>query len=159
MEIERARHEVSQSSAGGAPFLMTFGATLLACALLSFVLTTEQAALAVMFQGGVALPIAFWLERRLAFEHFAQVLAADVLLGDEVDAAVATDFVNLHDVRVDERRRGAGFLEKPGHVRCVAGQRGLEDLERDAAPQRLLLGEVDLGHAASAQAPQDAVIA
>ena len=67
MEIERARHEVSQSSAGGAPFLMTFGATLLVCALLWFVLPIEQAALAVMFQGGIALPIAFWLERRMAW--------------------------------------------------------------------------------------------
>jgi hypothetical protein len=72
MDLERARREVSQSSAGGAPFLLTYGATLLACALASVSLTREQAALAVMFQGAVALPIAFWLERRMAWGPMAR---------------------------------------------------------------------------------------
>jgi hypothetical protein len=99
------------------------------------------------------------LERVLAFEHFAQVLAADVLLGDEVDAAGAADFVDLDDVGVDEGGGGAGFLEEAGDVGGVAGERGLEDFEGDAAAERLLLGEIDLGHAAGAEAPQDAVVA
>lgn len=64
-DLDRARDEVSASSMGGAPFLISFGATLFITALLSFFLTVQQAALIAMFQGGVALPIAFWLERRL----------------------------------------------------------------------------------------------
>jgi hypothetical protein len=72
MDLHAARTEVSQSSAGGAPFLICFGATLLACAALWFVLPLEQAALVVMFQGGVALPCAFLLERRMAWGPMAK---------------------------------------------------------------------------------------
>ena len=72
MDIDRARAEVSQSSAGGAPFLLCFGATLGACAALWFVLPAQQAALAVMFQGGLALPAAFLLERRMAWGSMAK---------------------------------------------------------------------------------------
>jgi hypothetical protein len=71
-DLDAARQEVSQSSAGGAPFLICFGATLLACAGLWFVLPVEQAALAVMFQGGIALPCAFLLERRMAWGPMAK---------------------------------------------------------------------------------------
>ena len=63
IDLNEARRDVSASSAGGAPFLIAFGLTLLACALLSFVLSRSTAALLVMFQGGVALPAAFALER------------------------------------------------------------------------------------------------
>lgn len=66
-DLDQARTEVSQSSAGGAAFLICFGATLLICAVLWFYLPVEQAALAVMFQGGLALPCAFMLERRMAW--------------------------------------------------------------------------------------------
>jgi hypothetical protein len=51
-DLDRARQEVSQSSAGGAPFLICFGTSLLICAIASFYLPAKQAALAVMFQGG-----------------------------------------------------------------------------------------------------------
>jgi hypothetical protein len=71
-DLDLARREVSQSSAGGAPFLLTYGTTLLGCAIASFVLSRQHAALAVMFQGGVALPIAFWLERRMAWGPMAR---------------------------------------------------------------------------------------
>jgi hypothetical protein len=71
-DLQAARMEVSQSSAGGAPFLICFGATLLACAGLWFVLPVQQAALAVMFQGGFALPCAFLLERRMAWGPMAR---------------------------------------------------------------------------------------
>lgn len=64
-DLEAARKEVSQSSAGGAPFLISFGATLLLCAIAAFFLSRRTAALAVMFQGGLALPAAFLLERRM----------------------------------------------------------------------------------------------
>jgi hypothetical protein len=71
-EFTTARQEVSQSSAGGAPFLIAFGTTLLICGGLWWVLPLKQAALAVMFQGGPALGAAFWLERRMAWGPMAK---------------------------------------------------------------------------------------
>ena len=71
-DLEHARQEVSQSSAGGAPFLICFGATILACGVLAFFLPVKQAALALMFQGGIALPAAFMLERRMAWGPMAK---------------------------------------------------------------------------------------
>jgi len=71
-DLERARDQVSASSMGGAPFLISFGATLFITALLSFYLPVNQAALVAMFQGGVALPIAFWLERRMGSGPMSQ---------------------------------------------------------------------------------------
>ena len=70
-DLDAARDEVSRSSAGGAPFLAVFGATLLACAVASLFVTRQQAALMVMFQGGLALPLAFLLERRLGSGRMA----------------------------------------------------------------------------------------
>ena len=65
MTFTQAFTEVSISSAGGAPFLIAYGATFLITGILSFVLPEDVAALVAMFQGGVALPAALWLERRL----------------------------------------------------------------------------------------------
>lgn len=70
-DLHRALNEVSASSAGGAPFLIAYGTTFVVTGLLSFVLPVQTAALLAMFQGGVALPFAFWLERRLATQRMA----------------------------------------------------------------------------------------
>jgi hypothetical protein len=69
--LDAAFDEVSASSAGGAPFLLAYGATFFISALLSFGLPLPTAALVVMFQGGVALPLAFWLERRMGTRRMA----------------------------------------------------------------------------------------
>lgn len=66
-DLEFARDEVSASSAGGAPFLIAFGGTILVCAVAAFFLPVKQAALLVMFQGSVALPLAFVLERKMGW--------------------------------------------------------------------------------------------
>lgn len=71
MTFSHAFAEVSASSAGGAPFLIAYGATFLISGILSFVLPEETAALIVLFQGGVALPFAFWLERRMGWGRMA----------------------------------------------------------------------------------------
>jgi hypothetical protein len=63
--LEWVQDDVSASSAGGAPFLIAYGATLFISAILSFFIAVETAALIALFQGTVALPLAFWLERRL----------------------------------------------------------------------------------------------
>jgi hypothetical protein len=70
-DFNRAFTEVSASSAGGAPFLIAYGTTFLITALLSFFIPAPIAALVAMFQGGVALPLAFWLERRLGTARMA----------------------------------------------------------------------------------------
>jgi predicted PurR-regulated permease PerM len=64
-DLERAQDEVSASSAGGAPFLIAYGLTLFVTAILYFFLPIQVVALVAMFQGSLALPLAFWLERRL----------------------------------------------------------------------------------------------
>lgn len=64
-DIERALDDVSASSAGGAPFLIAFGFTLAVCGVLGLVLPVRTAAIITLFQGNLALPLAFLLERRL----------------------------------------------------------------------------------------------
>jgi len=64
-DLRQALTEVSASSAGGAPFLIAYGLTFLITGVLSFFLSREIVALIAMFQGGISLPLAFWLERRL----------------------------------------------------------------------------------------------
>ena len=71
-DLELARREVSQSSAGGAPFLLCFGATILAVGVAAFFLAPKMAAMLLMFQGGVALPAAFALERKLGWGPMAK---------------------------------------------------------------------------------------
>jgi hypothetical protein len=71
MSLSHAFEEVSASSAGGAPFLIAYGATFILCGILSYLLPAETAALIVMFQGGLALPAAFWLERKMGWRRMA----------------------------------------------------------------------------------------
>ena len=63
--FRQALDEVSASSAGGAPFLICYGITFIITAVLSFFLPRETSAIIVMFQGGVALPASFQLERMM----------------------------------------------------------------------------------------------
>ena len=65
-DVDRARDEVTASSAGGAPFLIAFGTTILLTALASFALPVRMAALVLLFQGNIALPLAWLLQRRMA---------------------------------------------------------------------------------------------
>ena len=71
MTLSHAFNEVSASSAGGAPFLIAYGLTFIVSGILSYVLPDKTAALIVLFQGGVALPLAFWLERRMGWGRMA----------------------------------------------------------------------------------------
>jgi hypothetical protein len=64
-DIDHALNDVSASSAGGSPFLICYGITFLTTALLSLALPQSTVAVIAMFQGAAALPLAFWLERRL----------------------------------------------------------------------------------------------
>ena len=53
-DLEQARREVSQSSAGGAAFLVSFGATILAVAIASFLVE-------YLLVSGLAALLAVWL--------------------------------------------------------------------------------------------------
>jgi len=64
-ELNAALDDVSASSAGGAPFLIAFALTLALCGVLASFVPVRTAALFVLFQGNLALPLAFLLERRL----------------------------------------------------------------------------------------------
>ena len=64
-DFAQAFDEVRESSVGGSPFLIAYGLTFILVGLISVFIPLEAAALAAMFQGGVALPMAFWLERRM----------------------------------------------------------------------------------------------
>ncbi len=64
-DLKGALDEVSASSAGGAPFLIAYGATFLITGIISFFIPRPAAAMIAIFQGAAALPAAFWLERRL----------------------------------------------------------------------------------------------
>lgn len=70
-DFKHARDEVSASSAGGAPFLIGYGTTFITTGILSFFFDREVSALIVMFQGAVALPISFWLERRMGSQRMS----------------------------------------------------------------------------------------
>jgi hypothetical protein len=69
--LDVAFDEVSSGSAGGAPFLIAFGATILLTAVAALSLSVKTAALVLLFQGNVALPAAFWLERRMGWRQMA----------------------------------------------------------------------------------------
>jgi len=70
--VNEARTTASATAAQGAAWLIAFGITLSIAAVLSFLLPLEVAVLVAVFQGGVALPLAFALERRLGTAPMAQ---------------------------------------------------------------------------------------
>lgn len=72
-DLDWALSDVSASSAGGAPFLIAYGATLFITAILYWFLPLETVALVAIFQGTAALPVAFFLERRMG----SAAMAAD----------------------------------------------------------------------------------
>jgi hypothetical protein len=64
--LDSARAEVSAASSGGAPFLIAFACTLGLTGIAAFWIDVRTIALITLFQGNVALPLAFWLERRMS---------------------------------------------------------------------------------------------
>lgn len=68
-DFRNAFDDVSASSSGGAPFLLAFGTTFVVCGILAFFLDVKIAAMLAIFQGIIALPAAFILERKLALKR------------------------------------------------------------------------------------------
>ena len=66
-DIELALGDLAARSHNGTAFLIASGITWLICGLLAYRLPVKGFALAVMFQGAVALPMAFGLQKLLGF--------------------------------------------------------------------------------------------
>lgn len=66
-DINLALHDVAASSHRGVAFLLAFGVCWLLCGVAASWLTPRRAALVVMCQGMVGLPLAFGLQRWLGF--------------------------------------------------------------------------------------------
>ena len=76
-----------------------------------------------------------------------QAPAVDPLHG-EVEAPLAVDLVDRHDVRVVEAGRRLGLEEEPPPLGLRGERAGLDDLQRDDAVEAPLAGLVDDAHAA-----------
>ena len=94
---------------------------------------------------------------RAAREKLAQVLALDVLHGDEVRPLVDADVVDVRDVRVVEGRSGARLALEPLAVDLVDGQLRREHLDRDGPLQPRVPRPVDLSHPSGPDGAEDLV--
>ena len=64
-DLGRAFQDLAAASHSGCAFLLAFGSTWLVCGVVAFRFSQRTAALCVLFQGVVALPLAFLLQRLL----------------------------------------------------------------------------------------------
>ena len=92
-------------------------------------------------------------------DQVGEVLALDELHGVVVDAALAADGVDRHDVRVVQLRRRLGLVLEALQLPGVQRRRERQHLEGDAPAQRQLHRLVDDAHAAAADLADDAEIA
>ena len=87
----------------------------------------------------------------VAGQVLSQVQSLDVFLGDEMDVVDAGHFVDLDDVGVNQGGGCLGLTTKPLDVGRVGGQIAFEHLEGHLPTERLLFGQVDLGHCTAAE--------
>ena len=92
-------------------------------------------------------------------DHRVQRLAVDELHGVEVDAALAADGIDGHDVGVMEPGGGLGLLAEALQMLGVEGGRKRQHLQGHPPGQRQLDGLVDDAHAAPANLADDAEVA
>ena len=97
--------------------------------------------------------------RRSSVMTSVEPLALDELHGVEADVSILAHLVDRHDVGVVQSCGGAGLAAEPLLDHPVAGDLPRQDLERNAAAQRDLLGLVNDAHAAPADLAEDPVVA
>ena len=97
------------------------------------------------------------VERAFGADQVAQRPALDVLHHDEVRADFLAPVVDGDDVRVVEVRGRLRLAPEPLDERWLARELGEQRLQRDRPVQRLIVGEVDLGHTASGDLTFDLV--
>ena len=90
-------------------------------------------------------------------QQAAGVGAVDVVHGDPQLAVGLAPVVHADDVRMPQRRSDVGLAVEPLAVLGVRRHLGPQHLQRVVAGQARMLDEVDLTHAARAEAPDDGV--
>ena len=96
-------------------------------------------------------------QRRLLADDRVQRTAVEVLHRDVVGAAPLAAVVDADDVRVRERRGARGLAAEALDELLVQREALVQQLDRHAAAELDVVGAVDLGHAARADARDDAV--
>ena len=86
-----------------------------------------------------------------------EVVPPDELHDHEVGPIGGAPVVDPDDVRVAEDGRGTRLPPEPINEPAVAGELGVEHLERDLAPQNGVVGPVDLAHPAGGDAGDDLI--
>jgi hypothetical protein len=94
---------------------------------------------------------------RLAPQSLSQVSPADVLQGQEREAVVLADLIDLDDVGVLQAGDGVGLGQEAGAPLGASVGAGEHHLQRHQAFGAELSGLVDHTHAAAAQLFQDLV--
>ena len=88
---------------------------------------------------------------RPRFKRLAQLFAFEQF-GDDIGRAfVLADIVDGEDVRVIERRGGAGFLLEAAQTVGITGELGGQHLDRDLATESRVFCQIDLAHSAGAE--------
>ena len=82
-----------------------------------------------------------------------------VLHRDVVGLLVGAAVIDADDVGVLQAGRGLGLAPEALDEAGVGGEAAVQQLEGHLAPELLVLGQVDVGHAAAAQARDDLVAA
>jgi GAF domain-containing protein len=96
-------------------------------------------------------------ERAAGHDQLLEAAPLDHLHGDVVRALGLAAVVDGDDVRMGEARRRLRLAPEALDEEVVVRVAVVEDLDRDAAAELLVLGQVDVRHAPGAQLPEDPV--
>ena len=96
-------------------------------------------------------------ERTVLGNELREVVALDVAHGEEEDTAIFARLVDGDDVGMVERGRDPRLAQEALAEALVLGELGGDHLERDLAPETLLLGAVDRTHPSAADERFDPV--
>ena len=99
------------------------------------------------------------VQRRLVLDDLLQRAAVEELHRDVVGAVPLAAVVDADDVLVLEAGGAGGLAAEALDELLVLGEAAVEHLQRDLAPELEVLGAVDVGHPAGAEALDDPVAA
>ena len=88
----------------------------------------------------------------------AQRHAVNKLHRNEVHAVSFTNFIDVSDVRMIERRRSFGFLDKPSHSILIRSQFSRQNLQRHLAFELRVLRQIHFAHSTFADLRDNTVM-
>ena len=97
------------------------------------------------------------IDRSLLPDQLLERAAREVLHRDVVRVVVLAAVVDADDVRVLEAGGGLGLAPEALDEARVLGEPVVQELQRDLAPELLVLGEEHIGHASGAEPGDDLV--